>query len=302
MSVEVDPRTRHYGVFYGLDELPDRPFAVIHGNCQAEALRVALSGADPDGPFVVRVPPVHELTAPDVPHLQRTYSAAAILIAQPVRDGYRDLPVGTQEIGRLLGPDARTVVIPVMRWNALHPYQFLARNAEVPDPPLVPYHDLRTVARAADLPVPTFTDQQLRAVAVDTATELRRRQAQSGTLPADDLFVEAGAAATNTLNHPGTPVLLGMAERILDRLGSPIPVPDPGRELLRSIFTPIDEHTLVALEIDGEPREHWVLDGQPTSQEDIDRVHRDWLQRHPAALTLAVGTARRRCSDLGVTL
>lgn len=302
MSVEVDPRTKHYGVFYGLEDLPDRPFAVIHGNCQAEALRVALEAADAEGPFCVRVPAVHELVENDVPHLQRVYGAASILVTQPVRDGFRGLPVGSQEVEALLGQDATTVRIPVLWWSSLHPYQFLSRNAEVPDPPLVPYHDLRTVARAADLPVPEFTDDQLRAVANGTATELRRREEEFKALRGDDLFEKAGSRATNTVNHPGNPVLLGMAGRILDELGSPESAVDPGRELLRSIFTPIEERTLVALEIDGEPREQWVLDGRPTPREEVDQVHRDWLQQHPAALTLAVETARRRCSDLGVTL
>ena len=52
----AEGRRRHYGAFYGLEELPDgdRPRLAVHGNCQAEALRVAvehdlLDEADAEG-------------------------------------------------------------------------------------------------------------------------------------------------------------------------------------------------------------------------------------------------------------
>lgn len=302
MTEEVDGRTRHYGIFYGVEPLPDRPYGVIHGNCQAEALRVALQTADPEGPFCVRVPAVHELVESDVPHLRRVYAAASILIRQPVRDGFRGIPVGSDEVRALLPDDAAIVNIPVLWWSSLHPYQFLARNEEVPDPPGVPYHDLRIVARAAGLPEPRLSADQLRSIADSTAAELRRRQDAGGTLRGDDLFEQAGARASNTVNHPANPVLLGMAGRILDRLGLPGSVRDPGRELLRSIFTPIEQATLTALGLSGEPREHWILDGREVQQEEIRDVQIEWLRANPGALDLAVGTARRRLTEIGGAL
>ena len=67
------------------------------GNCQAEALRQALGGlADP--PFrTVRVPPVHELEVGDLPHLEALLRQAAVLISQPIRADYRELPIGTDQ-------------------------------------------------------------------------------------------------------------------------------------------------------------------------------------------------------------
>lgn len=298
----VTGRMRHYGIFYGLDGLPDEPFGVIHGNCQAEALRIALVTAGPQSPFSVRVPPVHELEPADLPHLRRVYAAASILVVQPVKAGYRDLPVGTAEVTALLAPGARVVPIPVLRWNALHPYQFLARNHTVPDPPLVPYHDLRIVAAAAQLPVPRFDAAQVCAVAQDTAQELRRRQRAADTLPGDDLFLAAGARGTNTLNHPGNPVLLGMAQRILERLAIPGTVGDPGRELLRSVITPIEAETLDALGLAGEPRRHWQIDGRDVSPAQVAATHTRWLQQHPEALALAVEVARNRLQQIGIAL
>ena len=57
-------RRAHYGDFYGLSELPDKPLFAVHGNCQAESLRVLLHGALAGDWHGVRMPPVHELLEP----------------------------------------------------------------------------------------------------------------------------------------------------------------------------------------------------------------------------------------------
>lgn len=280
-------REVHYSTFYGLEPLPEQ-FVVVHGNCQAEAIRILL---DPQLPGTVRLPPVHELTADDLPHLERTYSAAVALVAQPVADDYRGLPLGTAQVFELLPAGSPLVMVPVLRWAALHPYHLLARSAAVPDPPLVPYYDVRTIAAAADLPAPQLTAEGVRQIASRTREELIRRQNRSGTVPADDLFVAAGARATNTINHPGNPVLIGVAERILDRLGAAPQVADPGRELLRSVFAPVDSLTLQALGLTAAPRAGWVVDGAPVSRQAVDRTHREWLRTQPEALALAIRAA-----------
>jgi len=43
----VTGRRQHYAQFYGLLPLPadERPLLLVHGNCQAEALRVLLASA-----------------------------------------------------------------------------------------------------------------------------------------------------------------------------------------------------------------------------------------------------------------
>ena len=66
-------RREHYGEFYGLRPLPDdgRPLLLVHGNCQAEAMRVLLAGVGEHR--TVRVPPVHELEA-SVAEASRTRS------------------------------------------------------------------------------------------------------------------------------------------------------------------------------------------------------------------------------------
>ena len=55
----TDGRTRHYGDFYGVlpaDPADGRPVVVVHGNCQAESLRLLLAA---DDVVSERLPAVH---------------------------------------------------------------------------------------------------------------------------------------------------------------------------------------------------------------------------------------------------
>ncbi len=246
-------RQQHYAHFHGLLPLvrDDRPLVLVHGNCQAESTRVLLEGTGQVR--TVRVPPVHELEAGDLPRLQRILDEVDVLVSQPVRDGYRDLPLGTAELLARAPRRPRLVVVPVLRWAALHPFQVIVRSPGAGEPPVVPYHDLRTLTLAAGRPelpeVPSA--RAVRAVRALSARELRARGERHGALPVDDLFDAAGDGATQTVNHPGNPVLRGVAERVLAALGLPGDVPDPGRTLLDSIHTPVLPEALDALGIPG---------------------------------------------------
>ena len=50
-----------------------------------------------------------------------------MLVSQPVRPGYRDLPAGHGGAGARRDPGARVVVVPIVRDARLHPYQALVR-------------------------------------------------------------------------------------------------------------------------------------------------------------------------------
>jgi hypothetical protein len=70
----------------------------VHGDCQAESLRVVLAGS-PTFPYrTVRMPPVHGLTAADLPALRALLSRTPLLLSQPVHDDHRDLPLGTRQL------------------------------------------------------------------------------------------------------------------------------------------------------------------------------------------------------------
>ena len=76
----------------------------------------------------VRVPPVHELERDDIPHLRRTLAHASVLLSQPIRPDYRELPLGTAQVTAVLPPGAQTVLFPVMRYAGLFPFQAIVRS------------------------------------------------------------------------------------------------------------------------------------------------------------------------------
>lgn len=283
-------RRRHYGGFYGIEEVPDGPVGMVHGNCQAESLRVLLELADPARTWV-RVPPVHELTAEDLPHLDRLLARTTVVVTQPVRDDYRDLPLGTAQVVARAARGAQHVMVPIVRYRGLHPQQRLVRGPGLPDPPLVPYHHTGAVARAAGLADPRPGADAVRAVARASLAELRRRQEAAGAVPVDDLLATAGARATNTINHPGNPVLVGLAQRVAERVGAGA-VPDPGRELLRSVFAPVTADTLEALGLEGEPRTDWQVDGRAVPDEEVVATQAAWLRANPRVLAACVRAVR----------
>lgn len=278
---QVDPgRRAHYGAFY---DPGDGPAALVYGNCQAEALRVLLAPSLPDLD-VVRLPPVHELTAADLPSLSRLLDRAVLLVAQPVRAGYRDLPLGTAEVaGRTR---AQLVVVPAVQICSLHPFQALVRDPadQSLSPPLVDYHDLRTLAAAAGHPRRPVDPRALIDVGRTGVQELARRE-QGTDVGVSDVVDELGSQAAWTINHPGNAVLRVLASRVLHHLGRPADVADPGRVLLGAVRAPLEAQVLDALGLPDPPREHWLVDGEALDDAEVRRAHTAWYAARPALVT-----------------
>ena len=297
-------RREHYGEFYGLRPLPPddgRPLLLVHGNCQAEALRVLLAGAGEHR--TVRVPPVHELEAADLPHLDRTLAAATVLVAQPVRTDYRDLAVGTAQVADRLAHGSVVVVIPAIRYAGLFPFQAIVRAPGVGDPPVAPYHDLRTLAEAATgtRPDAAVEAQACREVARSSVDELARREQRHGAVVVSDLLGPAGAGAVHTVNHPGNEVLLGLAHRVLARLGHDVEVPDPGRTLLDSVHTPLQAEVLDALGLDpAAARSHWMLGGQVVEDGAVREAQLRFYAEHPQVVPAGLERHRDTMALLGL--
>jgi hypothetical protein len=275
----ADARRRHYGGFYGLDPVPDgRPLLLIHGNCQAEALRVVVE-ASTDEVVAVRLPPVHELEQDDLHHLDRLLARAAVLVSQPVRDDYRELPLGTAQLAAR-APGARLVQIPVVRHTGLHPWAALVRTPWMGDPPAVPYHDLRTilaVARGTARPAGHFAPDGFRAVARLSLDELARREREGGTVVASDLVEAAGAESMITVNHPGNAVLVPLAGRIMEACGLHDAARDPGRTLLASVRAPIRPEVLDALGLDvAHAVPAWDVGGRRLTEDEVADAQAGW--------------------------
>ncbi len=290
----ADPGRRgHYAEFYGEAPTPPGRYGLVLGNCQAESLRIVL---DSEEASWIRVPPVFELTADDLPHLRRLLAGAAHVVAQPIRDDYRGLPIGTAQL-RALAPRAAFATVPSIRFAGLHPAHLILRDPGFVhgDPPLVPYHDLRVLAEAVGAEgVPDRPSTgAVRAIAELSREELRLREQRASTdVLVSDLFDAPAFGMMRTINHPGNPVLLETGTRLLRALGLPGEVRDPGRPLLASIQAPREAAVIEALGLDARPVDHWSLEGRALSVEEVREAHLAWYAERPDLVEYAWLRAR----------
>lgn len=273
----------------------DLPVVLVWGNCQAEALRVLLNTVNTTPWGTLRIPPVHELTDDDLPHLERLLRRTRAVLSQPVRRGYRGLPIGLDDLRDRLPADVPILRWPVVRWSALHPFQAIVRHPDDPsmDPPGVPYHDLRTLAAARDgrsVDEPWDVDvpaEAFRTVARRSADELRRREARDADIAVSDILENAGAEATHTINHPQNEVLRRLGQRILDQLGWSGEVGDPGRTLLGGVRAPVEQRVLDALELRGKTRSEWSVHLTAKTPDEIHRLQMQCYERYPGFVEAA---------------
>ncbi|WP_256728853.1 WcbI family polysaccharide biosynthesis putative acetyltransferase [Microbacterium oleivorans] len=259
-------------------ELPDG-FGVVVGNCQAESLRIVLDA--PDRP-TVRVPAVHEMTAADAERLHALLRRASFLVAQPVREDYHGLPLGTRQLAASLPATAALVTFPVVRYAGLHPFQAALHVPGVDEvPPVVAYHDVRTLAALIGLPVRDALDREgVLATADDSLAELRRRE-QDIDVAVSDLLHPTSAELMRTVNHPGNPIWMPLGERVLDALGDAGEPTDPGRPLLNSVRAPLEPWVVDAWGLSDEPHPHWLVGGVEIDPAEVAEAHIAWYRRHP---------------------
>ncbi len=276
-------RRRHYAEFYGLEALPEE-FGVVLGNCQAESLRIVM---DAPGRRFVRVPPVHEMTAEDAERLHALVAEAHSVVTQPIRDDYRDLPLGTAQVAA--ATNARVLTVPPVRFGGLHPFQAAIRVPGVDeDPPLVAYHDVRTLAAAAGLSVvPALSPESVRTVGRTSIDVLRDRETRAD-VPVSDLFDTVTADHARTVNHPGNAIWLPLGARILEALGASGAVTDPGRPLLAAVRAPLEPEVVEAWSLPDAPRAHWLVNGEDIDDAEIRAAHLAWYAAHPAFVAAAV--------------
>jgi hypothetical protein len=289
--------------------VPDRPLWLVIGNCQAEALRRALDSLV-DPPFrTVRVPPVHELEPGDLPHLEVLLGQTSVLLSQPIRTDYRDLPVGTQQLAAGLPAVATVVRWPVIRYAGLYPFQVIVRHPADRSvvPPPVPYHDLRTIAAALAGRTPgdpwdiEVEPARLRDVAEASRAALAARERRDTDVGVSDVLASAGRDAAHAINHPGNTVFAELARRVLATLGVDGTVDVGERPLLGSVYVPLERQVLDALQLTGPSRSRWSFHGETIEPEAVHRTQLGWYRDNPDFLRLAVERHRTTMELLGLS-
>lgn len=286
---EVDEgRRRHYGDFYDGVRDDGRPVGVVMGNCQAESLRVALAATGVD---LVRTPPIHELVEADMPPLHALLTVADVVVVQPVRDDYHGLPIGTRQLLAATSAEA-TAVVPVIRFTGLHPTQAIVRPPSDPGatPPIVPYHDLRTLSEAAGRSAgsPPTTTRAVREEAAASMASLREREQRHGAVAISDVLTHPSFDQMRTINHPGTVVFEALAKRVAERLRLPEAPQPVGRALLDGIHAPREQVVIDAWDLDEVPRAHWLVGGREVDADEVRAAHREWYARRPDVVAAGV--------------
>lgn len=314
--MDMDGRRRHYGEFYswGSPGLPQpavqehRPFLMVVGNCQAESLRILLESTGEVNS--IRVPPVFEWSAEDLSIVQRLLPRLDALVMQPIRNDYRGLACGTEQLEAQLRPGASSVRFPVLRYSGLHPFQVIVRDPKDPslNPPFVPYHDLRTVVAAyAQSPVNqevTAGPDALRAAERESVEQLQRREQAHGTVVVSDVLT--GHPHWHTINHPDNSTLTVLAQRVVETLLINREIKAPDRELLRSVEAPVQPEITRALgaRLRPDATTTWRLgfddDASHLSPEDVAQAHLEFYRARPQLVEQAMRRHEQRINILGL--
>ena len=283
------------------------PRLTVVGNCQAESTRKLLMST---GQFTSeRITPVHELTAADLSWFTDLLGRTDVLVTQPIRDDYRGLPVGTSQLVRALPRSARHVVVPVLRFDGLMPYQAIIRNPldTSENPPVVPYHDLRTLvaaARGAEHPSTVAPSAEaLRRAAEMSIAHMRARERAYSTVVVSD-FLET-MPLWHTVNHPDNATLAHLARQVLAALQVPGDPVLPEYEMLGQLDAPVDPAAARALGRADDPslqaRQLWrdrttgVIDGA-----EIARAHLEYYSARPELVRHGLARHAERITNLGL--
>lgn len=280
----------------------DRPYVTVVGNCQAESLRKLLhsTGAIDSR----RIPPVHEVGPNEMPALIDELFRTDVLVTQPIRSDYRGLPLGTAQLSAFLPAHAQTIVVPVLRFDGLMPYQAIIRDPADPslNPPVVPYHDLRIlcgIAQDAEHPITANPSAEvLRRTAAMSIEQMRTREQAHGTVPMSDYL--ATTPVWHTINHPNNATLSELARRTAARFLGEVEVHAPDYEMLGETDAPIDQSAAAALNVEVPGRKQWTFRGEVVSDEEIVDKQWEFYRARPGLVAAGVARHADRIAALGL--
>jgi hypothetical protein len=284
----------------------------VYGNCQAAALRILLQSSPTFPLRTVAIPAVQELTAEDADALRRILPHVAAFISQPVKAGYRDLGLGSEEMAAAV--NGRVVRIVPIYYQGLHPFQVRVRLEGAESAPITLYDDLRFLYCAAkgwDLStaagwLASYAPSMavIAELADESRDELERRET--------DLAVDVRAShhilgpafrrqSFFTIDHPATTLLHRVAEDVCHQLGYSYRC-DVTDELLGAARAPIEPRVCEALDLDVKPSYDWVIDRTVYTQEQLLCAHLDYYGARPALVRNGVAQHAERMARLDLEL
>lgn len=283
-----------------------RPLWVLHGGPQADPLRRLLNH-DAQAPYIaVSTRSVDRMTSDDVAPMMRLVNQADAFITERLPSGYRGLPVGVDDLRPHLRPGIPVFTFPRIDYSGLHPYQ-VGRDplAGLADPPLVPYHDLRSVAVAAGtrtleqawnvLPSARF----VREFAAWQLLRLRRVEARTDVGVAGAVRA-AGMGAVHTVDRPGDALLVEIAKGIQSCLRVEPTADDHGIGLLGQCRGPVEPNIAEALGLPVPETDAWSMYGRQLTSTDIHVAQVEWYRQHPDVLKAIMAAHASRMDLLGL--
>jgi hypothetical protein len=296
---------------------PTRPICLVYGNCQAEPIRAILANSAEfaDRYEAVRIPAVHEIGASHVPRLQRLLRAASAIVTQQIKHGYRDLPLGTEQVVALAPGNCAVIRLQAMHYDGLYPFQFdlLGDNRLAIPAPITAYHDLRILCAAAKgVSAKTAVrwvseyrapEAALHAAAEQAATLIRDRDRSSDIRVLDWIVAppQAHARSFFTVNHPSRFVLQRIAHSIHDILGLTAANDAHGnREPLGKYQTPLEQPVIDALGLACDPSRDWIINGRRVSSAHVIKRHLNWYRRRPDVVHAGLTAHAERIAAFGL--
>jgi len=241
---------------------------VVTGNCQSTALSrllAALLGSKGLKHEITTWPELHLIQENELPDLTSTLNSADLLLAMPVGDNYRGMPLGTSQLAEQCRPACQVTVYPNLYFKGYHPnYDYIrdiegnhitARTHSVyGQNPFGDYHDQCAFAfffsacpslSAAVSQYNHFLEEiheelasAHQKVLIETLSEMRRRE-HSCTFSLSD-FIATGYKKErlfHSFNHPANALLLKVAQYAMESVDAGFsPSHEPAYETLPELL------------------------------------------------------------------
>lgn len=280
------------------------PRIIIWGNCQADALRSLLASAPRFATRyeLIRIPGAHEVSLRQLRQVQRLVATAEIVVTQKIRNDYRRMPIGTEQILAHAPSRVRVITYPSMFYAGLHPYLvYVHATGELgtPAPMTEGYHDLRFIAAAgagvADADAARWLADnpgdpgELRRYAAEGVGELARREKSMDAKVAH--MIEAlGDRAFWTVNHPSNAILAAAANQIATQVGFDAAIPHEhlADELLSDVVAPVHEDVRSGLGLPAAGPREWRVGGAVIQDHELMRAHLAYYRARPEVLEVAL--------------